>query len=238
MSSDHLSAAILAGGLGTRLQEVVSGRPKVLAEVRGRPFLSYLLDQLAAAGIRDVVLCTGYRGEQVQDRFGLAYGSLRIAYSEEQVPLGTAGALRLALPLLKSETILVMNGDSFCNLSLSAFWHWHHQRNAQASLVLVRTADAGRFGRVQVDAEGKVTGFEEKSAGGIPGWINAGVYLLAVSRIQTIPEKGAVSLERTMFPAWIREGVYGYQCPGSFLDIGTPESYAAADRFFLQETRA
>jgi len=169
--------------------------------------------------------------------FGLAYGPLRIAYSKEQVPLGTAGALRLALPLIKSETVLVMNGDSFCNLSVNAFWDWHRQRDASASLALVQTAETERFGRVQVDADGKVTGFEEKSAEGLPGWINAGVYLLAVSRIRTIPEKGEVSLERTMFPAWIREGLYGYQCAGSFLDIGTPESYAAADRFFLQETR-
>src|SRR5437899_2628493 len=114
MSNNSLSAAILVGGLGTRLRGIVADRPKVLAEVRGRPFLAYLLDQLVASGFQDVVLCTGYRSEQVKEVFGDGYGPLRIVYSEETVPLGTAGALRLALPLLQSETILVMNGDSFC----------------------------------------------------------------------------------------------------------------------------
>ena len=109
-----VTAAILAGGLGTRLRSVVKDRPKVLAEIRGVPFLTYLLDQLAAAGVRDVVLCTGYMGEQVRSAFGDSYGGMCLSYSQESSPLGTAGALRLALPLFKSSSVLVMNGDSFC----------------------------------------------------------------------------------------------------------------------------
>src|SRR5262245_56899453 len=91
-------AAILAGGLGTRLRSSVGDRPKVLAEVRGRPFLACLLDLLGGQGIRRVVLCTGYRGEQVEAAFGGAYGGLELHYSREPEPLGTGGALRLAVP--------------------------------------------------------------------------------------------------------------------------------------------
>ncbi len=90
--------AILAGGLGTRLRSVVSDRPKVLAEVLGKPFLAHLLDQLANAGLERVVLLTGYRGEQVREAFGDRYGTLALDYSVETEPLGTAGALRWRCP--------------------------------------------------------------------------------------------------------------------------------------------
>ncbi len=91
-----VTAAILAGGLGTRLRPVVPDRPKVLADVRGRPFLAYLLDNLVVQGVREVVLCTGYLGEQIRKAFGETWGPLRLWYSQEEAPLGTAGALRLA----------------------------------------------------------------------------------------------------------------------------------------------
>jgi NDP-sugar pyrophosphorylase family protein len=103
-----MTVVILAGGLGTRLRSVVADKPKVLARVHGKPFLSLLLDQLAAAGIRSAVLCTGYLGEQVQAEFGDSYGSIRLAYSQESSPLGTAGALRLALPIINTNCVLVL----------------------------------------------------------------------------------------------------------------------------------
>ena len=116
-----LTAAILVGGFGTRLRPVVADRPKVLAEVRGRPFLAYLLDQAAAAGLKSVVLCTGYMGDRVQAVFGDTYGELHLTYSQEVVPLGTAGALHLALPLFASAPVLIMNGDSFCDNESASF---------------------------------------------------------------------------------------------------------------------
>ena len=119
---------ILAGGFGTRLRSVVSDRPKVLAEVGGRPFLEYLLDQLVAEDVKSVVLCTGYLGEQVQRRLGTHYRTLALQYSREPQPLGTGGALRLALPMLDTDPVLVMNGDSYCDTRLDAFANWHAGR--------------------------------------------------------------------------------------------------------------
>ncbi|MBM4085930.1 MAG: galactokinase, partial [Planctomycetes bacterium] len=168
----NVTAALLAGGLGTRLRTVLPHRPKALAQVRGRPFLACLLDQLAAAGVRHAVLCTGHLGEQVQAEVGNAYGPLRLAYSQESAPLGTAGALRLALPLLSSASALVMNGDSFCDVDLNAFWRWHRERGAKASLVLAKVADTSRYGRVNVSADGAVLRFHEKGRESGPGWIN------------------------------------------------------------------
>jgi D-glycero-alpha-D-manno-heptose 1-phosphate guanylyltransferase len=227
-----VTAAILAGGMGTRLRPCVADRPKVLADVRGRPFLSYLLDQLEHHEIRNVILCSGHLGEQVHAAFGDSYGKLRLAYSRELSPLGTAGALRLALPLLHSESVLIMNGDSFCDVDLGDFLSWHYKRGANGSLVLVRRFDTTRSGRVEVDAEGRITRFEEKGGRTGSGWINAGIYLLTQRLLRTIPVSGVVSLEQKLFPGWINDGLYGYQSGGCFLDIGTPETYALVEQFF------
>ena len=231
-----VQAVILVGGLGTRLRPRLADRPKVLADVRGRPFLSYLLDQLEHHEVRDVVLCTGHLGEQVCTVFGDSYGKLRLAYSRELSPQGTGGALRLALPLLHSESVLVMNGDSFCDVDLGAFFIWHQTRSARGSLVLVKRSNTTCSGRVEIDAEGRITSFEEKSGHTGPGWINAGIYLFTKRLLQTIPVSGAVSLEQELLPGWINYGLYGYQSGRSFLDIGTPEAYALAEQFFATTT--
>jgi D-glycero-alpha-D-manno-heptose 1-phosphate guanylyltransferase len=231
-----LTAAILVGGFGTRLRPVVADRPKVLAEVRGRPFLTYLLDQAAAAGLKSVVLCTGYMGDRVQAVFGDTYGGLHLTYSQEVVPLGTAGALHLALPLLASDPVLIMNGDSFCDTDLQTFWSWHCARGAEATILLHKTLDTKRYGRVRVNAAGRVLSFDEKSDNGGSGWINAGIYVLSRRLLLTIPVGREVSLEREIFPAWIGQGVYGYCGAGRFLDIGTPETYATTEQFFAPET--
>lgn len=228
-----MTAAILAGGLGTRLRSLVADRPKVLADVLGRPFLAFLLDYLQSAGVKRVVLCTGYKGEQVHAAFGDSYGSLRLAYSHEPSPLGTGGALRLALPLLESEAVFVMNGDSFCEFEFGPLQLFHASRNAAATIVLTQVADTARFARIRTDATGRIESFEEKAPTHGPGWINGGIYLLNRRLVLTIPSNEAVSLERQVFPLWIHQGLFGYYSQGRFLDIGTPESYAAAEEFFV-----
>ncbi len=227
-----LTAAILVGGQGTRLRSAVSQQPKVLAEVAGRPFLGYLLDQLAAAGIRNVVLCTGYLGEQVSAIFGDSYDRMRLVYSKEASPLGTAGALRLALPLFESNPVLVMNGDSFFEVNLNDFLSWHCARKADAAMLLTELPDTRRYGRVVVDDNGAVLMFDEKQSNRGSGWINAGIYFFSHRLLRTIQEKRCVSLEKEIFPTWIGRGLYGYQSQGRFLDIGTPEAFNLARRFF------
>lgn len=229
------TAAVFAGGLGTRLRSAVADRPKVLAEVEGRPFLAYLLDQLVAAGTRKVVLCTGYMAEQVAETFGDAYRSLELAYSREESPLGTGGALRLAADHFESDPVLVLNGDSYCTADLTAFRAWHADRGARDSMVLCQVPDVSRYGQVVVDEAGAVTSFREKGGDTGPGWINAGVYLFSRELVQSIPSDTAVSLEKEVMPARIGNGLYGQQTASRLLDIGTPASYAAAARFFAGE---
>ncbi|MGD1805099.1 nucleotidyltransferase family protein [Dapis sp. BLCC M126] len=228
----NVTAAILGGGLGTRLRSVVADRPKVIAEVGNKPFLAYLLEQLANVGVKKVVICTGYLGEQIKTTFGDSYGNLELIYSQEQSQLGTAGALRLALPLLASDSVLVLNGDSYCDTNLNDFCSWHLTKGAEATLLLTQVSDTKRYGRVQVDEEGQLLSFAEKVESSGPGWINAGVYLFKRNMLLTIPENRPVSLEKELFPNWLGRSFYGYCTPSArFLDIGTPESYSAAVDF-------
>ncbi|HXG51077.1 MAG TPA: HAD-IIIA family hydrolase [candidate division Zixibacteria bacterium] len=232
-----VTGVILAGGLGTRLRSIVADRPKVLAEVCGRPFLAYLLDRLSGAGLRNIVISTGYLGEQIERAFGNCYRNLRLVYSREARPLGTGGALRLALPLLDSDPVLVLNGDSCCDADLHSFWRSHVARQARATLLLVRAEDMGRYGSVECGDDGQVTAFREKGRGG-EGWISAGVYLIDRSLIEEISAGETVSLETDVFPGWIGCGLFAYRGSGRFIDIGTPESFAAAERFFAPDRAA
>jgi D-glycero-alpha-D-manno-heptose 1-phosphate guanylyltransferase len=228
------TAVILAGGLGTRLRGVLPGVPKVLAAVAGRPFLNYLLGQLDSYGIREVVLCTGYLGDQIRFKIGDRYGShLHLKYSWEEQPLGTGGAVRQALGLCISDPILVMNGDSYVDVDLIGFLKWFCERDLEAALVLSKIPDTGRYGKVEIGAGGLITGFMEKMAGDGPGWINSGVYLLRKSVLSYFPEKQFSSLEGDLFPRLVAETrLYGYLAVGKFIDIGTPESYLLAEKFF------
>ncbi len=230
-----ISAAILAGGLGTRLRSVLPAKPKVLAPVRGRPFLTYLLDQLAAEGVQEVVFCIGYMAALVEETLGARHQSIRLTYSRENEPLGTGGALRRALPLFSSDPVLVMNGDSFMEVDLPGYLRWFLERGAEASLVLARVPDTDRFGRVATDEKERVLGFEEKGAHPGPGWINAGIYLLKKKILQSIPAGTPFSLERELFPRLLGGQLYAFRSEGRFIDIGTPESYCAAQAFFAGE---
>jgi histidinol-phosphate phosphatase family protein len=249
------SAVILAGGLGTRLRAALPDRPKVLAPVAGRHFLAYLLDQIADAGLRDVILCTGYLGEQVSDVFGTRFRRLKLRYSQEAEPRGTAGALRDALPLLlnngdgdndgydndhdndsDNDDVLVFNGDSYCQTDLAAFLQWHQRECSQASLVLAHVPDVSRFGSVEFDGQHRIQRFREKGSSG-PGWINAGIYAISKRLIAGISNRAPVSIEHECFPAWIKidNGIFAYpsSADARFLDIGTPNTLQAAQDFFL-----
>ncbi len=230
-----VTPVILAGGFGTRLQSAVQNLPKVLAPIRERPFLTYLLDQLARAGFEDVVLCTGHMGDRVRQDIGPCHDRLRIRYSQEQQPLGTAGAVRHALGMLATESILLMNGDSYTDVDLRAFLSWHSQGRFHASLVLTHVPDTQRYGTVVLNSACRVQRFAEKLAARGPGWVNAGIYLFPRAEISGIPAEQSVSLEKQILPALADKGqVHGFGCQGAFIDIGTPESYAAAEAFFAE----
>ncbi len=230
----EINVAILAGGFGTRLRSAVSGKPKVLAEVNGHPFLEYLLNQLNNVHFKKIVLCTRYLSDQVEKTFGKEYKNLHLLYSREQTVLGTAGSLRYALPLFTSKIILVMNGDSFCNVDFKKFSQFHVSKKSKVTIVLSKISDTSHFGKVKLGVDDSITGFQEKQTGSGSGFANAGIYLISKAFISKIPEDKQLSIEKDIFSSWIGKGFYGYKNNNSFIDIGTPENYAQAEKFFAQ----
>ena len=220
-----MSAVVLAGGLGTRLRTVVSDRQKVMADVHGRPFLSLVLDQLEAIGFNEVVLSTGYKSESLVNYFGQDYGQMRLTYSNEEVPLGTGGALKLAQRKLSKEHTLVMNGDSLVHFDFNSFLSWHWSRKSDVTLLLSFVTDVNRYGVVELDETGKVRSFREKSSQVSSGLINTGVYLIRTAYLQKFPEFTEFSLERDFFPSLAGRKFYGFTIGNQVWDIGTPEAY-------------
>jgi len=226
-------ALILAGGLGTRLRAVVADRPKPMAEVAGRPFITFVLDHLVRHGCARAVLCLGHMGELVPPVLGQNYGPLELAYSFEQTPLGTGGALRNAAPLLSENDVLAMNGDSFCDIDLGALDRAHRACGGAVTLAALWLTDRHRSGALTVDGSGRVVGFESRPSAPSPGLINAGVYMLRRDVLNMMQPGRKVSLEDELFPALVeRKELFAWQVNGRFIDIGTPESYDAAKTFF------
>ena len=171
-----MQAIILAGGLGTRLASVLSGSPKPMADINGKPFLELLLGFLARKGVQSVVLALGHKADFIKGHFGGDFRGIKILYSVENAPLGTGGALKKALQLCDKKDILVFNGDSFFELDLRDFCG-RASENSKILLALKMMKDFDRYGRVELDAKGFIAGFAEKRHCE-KGLINGGVYLV------------------------------------------------------------
>ncbi|MCX6969895.1 MAG: sugar phosphate nucleotidyltransferase [Verrucomicrobia bacterium] len=226
----NIDVAILVGGLGTRLRGVVDGVPKPLAPVLGRPFLYYLLDMLALRGARSVTLCSGYMAGFVKEKTGTEWLGMPIHHSAENEPMGTAGALALARNYLRSERVLVLNGDTWLEPDFKAF-----AASAEKSDFCIAGAtvpDASRYGMLEWDASGRLIAFTEKNQSGTSGSINAGMYLITQNLLASLTVE-PLSLERQVLPGLTIEGrVKVFRTDSPFLDIGIPEDYAAAGNFF------
>lgn len=232
-----IDAVILAGGLGTRLRAVLPDRQKVLADIGGRPLLARLIDFYTAAGAARVVLALGYRSDEVEDFIRRNAEHSNVIASIEPEPRGTGGALRHALPHLRSQTVLVANGDSFADVDFARLLDLHRARGCSVTLALTYVDDVSRYGRVLFDTSGAVTHFQEKPPAGAgqpnsAGYINAGVYLIERKVIASLPSDRSLSLERDVFPQWIGRGIHALAQQVSFIDIGIPETWAIASDFF------
>jgi len=221
---------ILCGGAGTRLRTVIGEEPKSLACIGRRPFLEILLRQLRRHGFERVILAVGYQKDLVRLHFGDHALGLKISYSVELTPLGTGGALRNAVALIESDIALIMNGDSYTDVDLGAFWTNFQQESADVSLVVVPAEDRDDCGSVAVAPDGRVLGFREKQLVVGKTYVNAGIYLAGKRILGEIPEDIQVSLETEMFPRWLKEGksLGAFLHFGECVDIGTPDRFKSA----------
>lgn len=225
-----VDAIILAGGLGTRLSGTVPNLPKSMAPINGRPFLELQLDQLIQLGVTNVILAVGYKSDELENHFKNGYKNLAITFSKEEKPKGTGGALRAALRLAESETVLALNGDSFVELDIEQALVLSKKHSAPVMFV-AEVDDVARYGSVLIDKDGRLIGFSEKGKNG-PGKINAGAYLLSKEIFSTFVHDDPFSFESDFLPELIRQqDVYVTSAGGRFIDIGTPEDFARAQEY-------
>lgn len=238
-----MEAIVLAGGLGTRLQSTVPDLPKPLAPVAGRPFLEHQLDYWEREGVRHCVLAVSHMADKIQKHFSNAYDAVEIDYSVEPTPLGTGGALLLALEKLrdKQESFVVLNGDTFCEAKLEQLLTFHRAKQADFTMVLQQVEQNDRYSGVELDEVGKITNILSRPKGEKDRQakilVNGGVYMAKPSIFsELLGAKGPLSLEDEVIPNWIeqKKAVYGFISTGRFIDIGVPEDYAAAAKI-IQE---
>lgn len=222
-------AIILCGGAGLRLRSV-TGAPKSMASVAGRPFLELLLLQLKRHSIERVILAVGYRSEAIRSYFGEQVFGLELAYSTELSPLGTGGALRQAVNLMESEFALVMNGDTYTDADISKFVSYHCSSQADVSVLVVPVDGREDCGAVTVGEGDRISGFNEKRPTPGSDYINAGMYVVSAKMARAIPSGVGVSLEHEVFPRWLTEGkhVRAHKDAAKCVDIGTPDRYWSA----------
>ena len=222
-------AAILVGGLGTRLGALVADVPKPMLPVAGRPFLSWLIQELSRFGIEDVVLLTGHLSEVVEAALPSLLQQLpravRARISREPVRAGTGGALHHAAALLDDRFLLV-NGDSFFDCALGPILAAEPEPGVVGRLMLREVPNASRYGVVTLEGD-HVTAFAARAAPGQPGTINGGLYAFERSILGHVSPQ--CSLEQDVLPRLAAAGALrGRLGQGWFIDIGIPEDLARA----------
>ena len=221
-------AIILAGGLGTRLRDAVPDLPKCMAPVSGRPFLSHVIDYLRMQGIERFIFSLGYKWELIEEYLQKEYSTLNYTSVIEEEPLGTGGAILLAVQKAVSKDIIIANGDTLFKAKLNELFKTYELNNAECALALKPMQNFDRYGVVEIDDSGRISSFREKQFYQ-NGLINGGIYLLNIERFlaRSLPAK--FSFEKDYLEKFGSEGkFYGSIQDEYFIDIGIPEDYKRA----------
>ena len=222
-------AIILAGGFGTRLKKLVDEMPKSMAPIKKKPFLTYILEHLFKYDIEKVVLAVGYKHEAIISRFGKSYKGIELAYSIENKPLGTGGAILKAALTISSEYCYVLNGDTFFNVDLSAFTKSFNRSKPVLSVALKPMVSFDRYGSVTTEND-RIKSFNEKKYCEA-GLINGGVYILDKEWLIKNTPGEVFSFEKDILEKYASKDFIAYFLSDTyFIDIGIPEDYLSASR--------
>jgi mannose-1-phosphate guanylyltransferase / phosphomannomutase len=228
-----MKAVVMAGGEGTRLRPLTSNQPKPMVPVVGKPCMEHILELLREHGFEDVIVTVAFLPQAIRSYFGDGETlGLRIEYSVEESPLGTAGSVRLAGDKL-DETFLVISGDALCDFDLTKLIEFHRKREAAVTIGLKSVANPLEFGIVVTDPEGRVERFLEK-----PSWsqvfsdtINTGVYVLEPEVLRHVPTDRPFDFSKELFPLLLEMGrpIYGLALDGYWQDVGDLDQYRQAN---------
>ena len=215
-----MQVAILAGGLATRLGDLTRNQPKSTLKIRGKTFLEYQLELLRRAGIKDIILCLGHMGEQIERHFGNGrnYG-VNIDYSYEEKPLGTAGALKKAAHML-DDPFFTMYGDSYLSLDFPAAMRYFKSQNKLALMTVYKNYD--RYDRSNTAIEGNlVKKFSKKEKTEDMVYIEYGANIFSKEALRLIPESQSYSLDDLFFILIEQHELLAYEVGERFYEIGS-----------------
>jgi mannose-1-phosphate guanylyltransferase len=220
---------ILVGGQGTRLRPLTSAVPKPVVRLVDRPFIAFMLEWLRGHGVEEVIMSCGFLADGVRGVLGDgSRWGIKLRFVEEPEPRGTAGALKLAEPML-DERFLMLNGDVLTDIDLTAQIAQHERSGARATLALVPVADPSAYGLVILREDRSVRDFVEKPSSDADAiesnLISAGAYVLEREILELVPPDRNVSIEREVWPRLVDHGLYGFPSESYWLDIGTPARY-------------
>jgi NDP-sugar pyrophosphorylase family protein len=228
-----LQAVILAGGLGTRLRPFTEQVPKAMVPVCGKPFLEHQILLLKSQGIVEILLLVGYRAQQIMDFFGNGSAcGVRISYSQEQAPLGTAGAIRLAAPKLHNN-FLLLNGDTFLPMNYQGAVDRFLDLQPWGLLIAYQGIDSTAKPNLAVSSEMRVVDPSGKDL----SHVNAGAMIFSDRIIEMIPEAQSYSLDSDLFPKLIaKNALCVYETQIRYFDMGTPEGLRRLEDFLDPST--
>jgi D-glycero-alpha-D-manno-heptose 1-phosphate guanylyltransferase len=223
---------ILAGGFGTRLKSVVNDLPKCLADVAGKPFLSYVLDSLIDYKYDHFIFSLGYKSQNIIDFVNLEYPNLNVTFSIEKQPLYTGGAIRLAIENCKTNTVLIINADTYFGFDLNKFLSYHINQGGDISIALRYMENFDRYGVVKFDKNYHIINFEEKKYQE-SGYINCGYIYIQKNILMEMPLNVSFSFEKDfLFLNLSKLKILAYTDNAYFIDIGIPEDFAKANNDF------
>lgn len=222
-----IEAVILAGGMGTRLHEVVPDLPKPMAPVNGKPFLWYLLKWLTEYPVSKIILSTGYKHESIISYFGNSFEGIPVKYTIEKEPLGTGGGLVFAAGKASGSDFIVINGDTYFPIDLNRLCSFHTGHSAFITVALKKMKDFSRYGTIEY-TDGKILQFHEKKFCH-DGFINGGIYVMNRNMLMSRHLPGIFSLEKDVLEKSSgTSDLFGMAFNEPFLDIGIPEEYRRA----------
>lgn len=236
-----MRALILAGGLGTRLREVISDVPKPMAPILNKPFLEILINYWIKQGVDEFYLSVGYKAQVIKDHFKDQYSGYPVHYIYEDEPKGTGGALVLALSQIQdhSKPLVVMNGDTFSEVNFKKMFKEHLDKKSKLTVALREVEKNDRYSGITLDKDNKIIQFSNRDLNSKNLLINSGLYIIEPKVFDSLDLSldQNYSLEDQIFPMLIEQNqsIYGYQTDGKFIDIGVPVDFLKAQTHLTAE---
>lgn len=236
-----MRALILVGGYGTRLRPLTLSRPKPLVEFANKPILLHQIEALVEAGVKEVVLAVSYRAEQMEKELSLAAEKLgvKLIFSHETEPLGTAGPIALAKEILNknSEPFFILNSDIICQFPFRELLKFHKNHGKEGTIVVTKVEEPSKYGVVVYKENGCIESFIEKPQEFISNKINAGMYIFNPSVLNRIKLK-PTSIEKEVFPHMAKDNdLYAFELSGFWMDVGQPRDFLTGTCLYLKFLR-